>query len=111
LHGVVDFSWYGLLRRMCGILLYFSFRLKEDVTIFGSMVGFTALEHAVRRFECVRASTATSATIWCAASLATCVNLWSEVLGYLSCGGVPKFFFQFSGGTHPSELILCTSLG
>jgi hypothetical protein len=34
------------------------------------VVGFTTMEHTVQRFECVRASVATSAPIWCAASLA-----------------------------------------
>jgi hypothetical protein len=53
LHGVVDVSGYNLRRRLCGILVYFSFRLKEDGTIFGAIVGFGAMVHAVWRFECV----------------------------------------------------------
>jgi hypothetical protein len=67
---VIDFSRCGLLRRLCGILLYFSFRLKEDGAIFGAMVGFTTMEHVVRRFEYVRASAVTSTLICCIASLA-----------------------------------------
>jgi hypothetical protein len=42
------------------------------------VVGFTAMEHVVWRFECVRALAATSATIWCAAFLAALHESWVE---------------------------------
>jgi hypothetical protein len=66
LRGVVDFIGSGLLRRLCGILLHFSFRLKKNGAIFGAVVLFAAMVHAVQRFECVRVS----AVISCSASLA-----------------------------------------
>jgi hypothetical protein len=63
LHDVVDFSGCRLLRRLCRILLHFSFRLKEYGEIFCAVVDFTAIEHAVLRSECARASVVTVATI------------------------------------------------
>jgi hypothetical protein len=39
------------------------------VAIFGAMVGLAVVEHAVRRSECVWASVAASAAVWCTASL------------------------------------------
>jgi hypothetical protein len=69
LHGVIDLSWCGLLRRLGGSLLHFSFLLEENGAIFGAIVDFATMVHAVRRFERVRASVVTSTTIWCSASL------------------------------------------
>jgi hypothetical protein len=47
LHGVVDFSGCGLMRRLFRILLYFLFGLKIDGPIFYEMVGFAAMVHGV----------------------------------------------------------------
>jgi hypothetical protein len=58
LHGVVDVSGCGLMRRLCQILLHFIFGLKIDGTIFCAMVGFTAMVHVVWRFHCVLAPAA-----------------------------------------------------
>jgi hypothetical protein len=46
LHGVVDFSGCGLMRRLYRILLHFIFGLKIDREIFCVMVGFAAMIHA-----------------------------------------------------------------
>jgi hypothetical protein len=70
LHGVVDFSGCRLLQRMGGFLLHFQFRVKEHGAIFCAMVGFTTMEHALRKSYCVWASTVIAATIWCSASFA-----------------------------------------
>jgi hypothetical protein len=70
LHGVIDFSGCRLLRRLCGILVHFSFRLEENGTIFGAVVSFTTMIHAIWRFECVRVSVVISAPIWHVAYLA-----------------------------------------
>jgi hypothetical protein len=48
--GVVDFSGCELVRRLCRILLHFLFALKVDGIIFCSMIGVTAMVHAVWRF-------------------------------------------------------------
>jgi hypothetical protein len=69
LHGVVDFSGCDLLWWLCGVLLHFSFGVKEDGTMFGAVVSFAAMVHAGRRLECVGAMPMTSAPIWCAAYL------------------------------------------
>jgi hypothetical protein len=69
LHGVIHFSGCRLLRRLCGILLHFSFRLKKNGAIFGAMIDFTVMVHTIRRFKCVWASAVTLTPIWRAASL------------------------------------------
>jgi hypothetical protein len=42
--------------------------------MFCAMVGFTVVEHAVWRSECVWASVTTVAAIWCTASFAVLVE-------------------------------------
>jgi hypothetical protein len=111
LHGVIDFFGCRLWRRLCGVLLNFSFRLKEYGAIFHTVVGFTMMEHAVRRYECVRASAVTTAMIPCAASLVVVGESLIEGPWISSYGGVLNFFSQFSDGPQPSESMLCTSLG
>jgi hypothetical protein len=69
LHGVVDFSGCHLLRKLVELLVHFSLGLKEYGVIFCAMVGFTVVEHAIRRSEYVWALTAAMAMIWCGASL------------------------------------------
>jgi hypothetical protein len=69
LHSVVDFSGCQLLGRLVGFLVHSSFGLKEYGTIFCVMVGFTVVEHAVWRSECVWASVVTATMIRCTASL------------------------------------------
>jgi hypothetical protein len=71
LHGVIDFSWCGLMWRLCGILLYFLFWIQKGGAIFGVAVGCAVVIHVVRRFECVRSSAMAWATIRCSASFAT----------------------------------------
>jgi hypothetical protein len=66
--GVVDFSGCGLVQRLCRILLHFLFALKVDGTIFCSMIGVTAMVHAVWGFYCVWASTTPPATVRSSAS-------------------------------------------
>jgi hypothetical protein len=48
LHVVIDFSGWGLLRRLHVISLYFSLRVKKDRAIFGVVVGWPAMVHAIR---------------------------------------------------------------
>jgi hypothetical protein len=74
LHGVIDFSGCGLMRRLCGIVLHF-FHLHIDGAIFGAVVGCATMIHAVRRFECVRPSVMASVMIQCSSSLAA---LWES---------------------------------
>lgn len=69
LHGMVDFSRCRLLRRLLGVLVHLSFGFKEYGAIFRAVVSTTTMEHAIWGSECVWASTATTAAIWCAASL------------------------------------------
>jgi hypothetical protein len=47
LHGVIDFSGCGLMRRLCRILLHLLFRLQIDGAIFGAVVGCAAMIQAV----------------------------------------------------------------
>jgi hypothetical protein len=63
---------------MLGVLVHFSFGLKNDGVIFCAIVGFTALVHTVRRLESVRASTAIAASAWCATSLVVLILLVIE---------------------------------
>jgi hypothetical protein len=110
-YGVIDFSGCGLLRRLCGILFHFSFRHEEDGAIFDAMVDFTAMIHAVRRFECVRASVVASAMIWCSASLAALYKSLVESSWISFLQRCSKKILPFSGGPQPSEAMLCTGLG
>jgi hypothetical protein len=64
LHGVVNFSRCRLLRGFYGALIHFLLCLLVDGVIFGAMVGLTTVIHAVRRSECVRASTLTVASAY-----------------------------------------------
>jgi hypothetical protein len=70
-HGVIDFLGCGLMRRLCGDLLHFLFCLQIDGAIFAMVVCFSAVIHAVRRFECVRPSATASAVI-----RLPCADLW-----------------------------------
>jgi hypothetical protein len=63
LHGVIDFSGCGLMRRLCGILLHLLFHLQIDGAIFDAVVGCAVAIQAVQRFECVRPSAIASAVI------------------------------------------------
>jgi hypothetical protein len=47
----------------------FSIVLEEYEAVFGAMIIFTPMEHAIWRSECVWASTMTVTVIWCSASL------------------------------------------
>jgi hypothetical protein len=72
LHGVVYFSGWWLVRRLSGFLLHFPLGFKENGAIFGAVVGFTFVVHALRGFHCVWASATTAATIWGSSSLVVC---------------------------------------
>jgi uncharacterized membrane protein required for colicin V production len=69
LHGVVEFSGCGLVRRLCRILLHFLFGLKIDGAIFYVMVDFTTMVHAVWRFHYVWALATPPATVRSSTSL------------------------------------------
>jgi hypothetical protein len=65
-------AWYGwllwipiadLLRRLFGVLLHFSFRLKEYEAIFYVVVGFTIVVYTVRGTKCVWGLVATATMI------------------------------------------------
>jgi hypothetical protein len=111
LHGVIDFSGSGLLRRLYGILFHFSFRHEEDGAIFGAMVGFAAVIYAVQRFECVRASAVASAMIWCSTSLATLYESLVECSWISFLQRCSKKILPFSDGPQPSKSMLHTGLG
>jgi hypothetical protein len=85
LHGVIYFSGWWLWRTLSGFLVHFPLGFKENGAIFGAMVGFTIVVHAVRAFHCVWASAATAATIWSSASLA----VWGGVFDRWSLGFFP----------------------
>jgi hypothetical protein len=51
LHGVVYFSKWSLVRRLSGFLLHFPLGFEGHGAIFGVMVGFTSVVHAVQRFH------------------------------------------------------------
>jgi hypothetical protein len=69
LHGVVDFFGCQLLLRLIGVLLHFSFRLKEYGAIFCEMIDFIVMKHVVWRPNFVWASVMTTIVTWCATSL------------------------------------------
>jgi hypothetical protein len=92
----------------CSIFLFDS---RIMGAFFGTVVGFTAMVQAVRRFECVRASVVTSVAIWCSASLAALhesLIVGSRVSFLLGCS---EILLPIFGGPQPSESMLCTSLG
>jgi hypothetical protein len=47
LHGVVDLPGWWLWRRLSGFLVHFSFGIEVNGAIFGVMVGFIVVVHAV----------------------------------------------------------------
>jgi hypothetical protein len=53
LHGVIDFSGRGLMRRLDGILVHFLFCLQISRAIYVVVVGCATIVHAVWRFMCV----------------------------------------------------------
>jgi hypothetical protein len=57
------------LRRLSGFLLHFLLGFKENGAIFGAVVGFTPVVHAVWGFHCVWASAMIAAMIWSSAPL------------------------------------------
>jgi hypothetical protein len=70
LHDVVDFSGVWIAVKAVQNLALSFFSTQEKWAIFDAVVDFTAMEHAIWRFECVKASATTSTTIWCSAYLA-----------------------------------------
>jgi hypothetical protein len=50
LHVVVYFSRWWLFQRLSRLLLHFPLGFKGNGAIFGAVVGFTAVVHAVRGF-------------------------------------------------------------
>jgi hypothetical protein len=76
----------------------FFFSTQGIWAIFHTVVGFTMMEHALRRYECVRASAVTTAMIPCAASLVVVGESLIEGPWISSYGGVLNFFSQFSDG-------------
>jgi hypothetical protein len=79
LHGVIDFSRHGLVRRLCRILFYFLFCLEIDGEIFGVMASCAVVVHAVWRFECVRPSAMATAMVRSSASLAALCGSLVEI--------------------------------
>jgi hypothetical protein len=69
LHCVVDFPGCRLLQRLVRHLVHFPFGLEEYGTIFYVVVGLAAMEHALRRSECVWASATSATTVWRTTSL------------------------------------------
>jgi hypothetical protein len=52
-----------LWRRLLGVLVQFQFGVNVDRAIFGFVVGFVAMVHAVEGSWCIRASTAPTASV------------------------------------------------
>jgi hypothetical protein len=97
-----------------GLLLHFPLGFKKNRPIFCALLGFIPVIQAVRGFYCVWASDVHTAMIWGSTSLTALAGAGgpcSKVLGFLSFGGIPKFFSQFFGGSLLSESMLCTCLG
>jgi hypothetical protein len=67
---VVDFSRCRLLWSVCRALVHVLLCFQVDGAIFGAMIGVATMVHAVRRFDCVRASTPTSTSARCSTPLA-----------------------------------------
>jgi hypothetical protein len=89
LHGVVYFSEWWLVRRLSEFLLHFPLGFEENGAIFGAMVGFTSVVHAVLGFHGVWASVMTAAMIWGSASL----GVWR---GSLIEGSWVSFLWRWS---------------
>jgi hypothetical protein len=99
LHSVVDFPRCRLLRRLAKLLIHFPFGIEVDGAIFGVVVGFPAVTHAIWRFHCVRASFVAPATVRSSAS--SCIGgiFDRKLLGFFPAKALQSSF--------PSSLVVC----
>jgi hypothetical protein len=77
LHGVVDFPGLQLRQRLSGVLVHFPFGVDVDGAIFGFVVSFVAMVHAVHGSWCIQALATPMASIQSSASL---TGLWRPLV-------------------------------
>jgi hypothetical protein len=90
LHSMVDFPGLYLWQRLSGVLIHLPLGVDVDRAVFGTMVSFFAMVHAVQGSRCVWASALPTTSARSSTSLVAWgggVVLWSRVLESVWCRG------------------------
>jgi hypothetical protein len=87
LHGVVDFPCLQLRRRLIGVLVHFPFGADVDGAIFGFVVNFIAMVHAVQGSWCIRPWLCPWSRFEAPPRWLHCGALCSKVPASVCCGG------------------------